>query len=548
MRAITYFIPLFGRLRGPLLLALGLSLVTIAAGVGLLGVSGWFLTAAALTSAGVAFNLFAPSAGVRGFSFVRILSRYGEKVTGHDATLRLLSDLRRTTFANLFRLVPLNGLFGRADLVSRLVADLDALDTVFLVGVGPIATATVTGIGMAGLLAYVLPPAAPLYAAGYAIAALGVPVMLVGATRRVGRNVVSASAALRGVVLDGMDGHQDLVLFDAIDRTALAAQDAAAQLALARSRLGRYSALASAAVQAISALVLIATLLCGLSALGAHRIEGPLLVGVLLAVVASFEASAAVVRGAKGIAAAAAAAERLADLALAPPQIEEPATPKDLPEGGKVVFDGVHFGYGRRSTVLDGLSLQIAAGECVAIKGLSGSGKSTIARLLVRLIDPAAGRIVVNGCDVREVSSAQLRERVALMTQEAPVFNDTVRANLAIGRPGAPDDALWAMLGRVRLADAVRALPKGLDTVLGEAGRSLSAGQARRICLARTLLSGAPIVVLDEPTTGLDHEAEQEFLADIPALSSGRTMMVITHADVPANFGRTLELRAGRIA
>lgn len=548
MRAIAYFIPLFGRLRGPLLLALGLSLVTIAAGVGLLGVSGWFLTAAALTSAGVAFNLFAPSAGVRGLSFVRILSRYGEKVTGHDATLRLLSDLRRTTFASLFRLVPLNGLFGRADLVSRLVADLDALDTVFLVGVGPIATATVTGIGMAGLLAYVLPPAAPFYAAGYAIAALGVPVMLVGATRRVGRNVVSASAALRGVVLDGMDGHQDLVLFDAIDRTALAAQDAAAQLARARSRLGRYSALASAAVQAISALVLIATLLCGLSALGAHRIEGPLLVGVLLAVVASFEASAAVVRGAKGIAAAAAAAERLADLALAPPQIEEPATPKDLPEGGKVVFDGVHFGYGRRSTVLDGLSLQIDAGECVAIKGLSGSGKSTIARLLVRLIDPAAGRIVVNGCDVREVSSAQLRERVALMTQEAPVFNDTVRANLAIGRPGAPDDALWAMLGRVRLADAVRALPKGLDTVLGEAGRSLSAGQARRICLARTLLSGAPIVVLDEPTTGLDHEAEQEFLADIPALSSGRTMVVITHADVPANFGRTLELRAGRIA
>lgn len=548
MRAIAYFIPLFGRLRGPLLLALGLSLVTIAAGVGLLGVSGWFLTAAALTSAGVAFNLFAPSAGVRGLSFVRILSRYGEKVTGHDATLRLLSDLRRTTFASLFRLVPLNGLFGRADLVSRLVADLDALDTVFLVGVGPIATATVTGIGMAGLLAYVLPPAAPFYAAGYAIAALGVPVMLVGATRRVGRNVVSASAALRGVVLDGIDGHQDLVLFDAIDRTALAAQDAAAQLARARSRLGRYSALASAAVQAISALVLIATLLCGLSALGAHRIEGPLLVGVLLAVVASFEASAAVVRGAKGIAAAAAAAERLADLALAPPQIEEPATLKDLPEGGKVVFDGVHFGYGRRSTVLDGLSLQIDAGECVAIKGLSGSGKSTIARLLVRLIDPAAGRIVVNGCDVREVSSAQLRERVALMTQEAPVFNDTVRANLAIGRPGAPDDALWAMLGRVRLADAVRALPKGLDTVLGEAGRSLSAGQARRICLARTLLSGAPIVVLDEPTTGLDHEAEQEFLADIPALSSGRTMVVITHADVPANFGRTLELRAGRIA
>lgn len=548
MRAIAYFMPLFGRLRGALLLALLLSLVTIAAGVGLLGISGWFLTAAALTSAGVAFNLFAPSAGVRGLSFVRILSRYGEKVTGHDATLRLLSDLRRTTFASLFRLVPLNGLFGRADLVSRLVADLDALDTVFLIGVGPIATATVTGIGMAGLLAYVLPLAAPFYAAGFAIAALGVPVALVAISRRAGTEVVSASAALRGAVLDGIDGHQDLVLFGAVDRAALAAQVAAARLAQARRRLGRYSALASMAVQAISALVLIATLLCGLLALGAHQIEGPLLVGMLLAVVASFEASAAVVRGAKGIAAAAAAAERLADLASAPPQIDEPASPKDLPPGGQIVFSGVHFGYGRRSAILDGLSLRIEAGECVAIKGPSGSGKSTIAQLLVRLLDPLQGQVMVNGCDLRDVRSTQLRERVALMTQDAPVFNDTVRANLAIGRAGASDDELWTILERVRLADVVRALPDGLDTVLGESGRSLSAGQARRICLARTLLSPASIVVLDEPTTGLDHETEQALLADIPALSNGRTMVVITHADVPVGFGRTLELRAGRIA
>ena len=455
MRAIAYFMPLFGRLRGALLVALALSVVTIAAGVGLLGISGWFLTAAALTSAGVAFNLFAPSAGVRGLSFVRILSRYGEKITGHDATLRLLADLRRTTFASLFRLVPLNGLFGRADLVSRLVADLDALDTVFLIGIGPIATATVTGVGMAVLLAHVLPLAAPFYAAGFAVAALAVPIALVSVSRRVGTEVVSASAALRGAVLDGIDGHQDLVLFGAVDRATLAAQTAAARLSKARRRLGRFSALASMAVQAASALVLIATLLCGLLALSTGKIEGPLLVGMLLAVVASFEASAVVVRGAKGIAGAAAAAERLADLAIASPQIGEPDSPRDLPAGGQIVFSGVHFGYGRRSAILDGLSLQVEGGECVAIKGPSGSGKSTIAQLLVRLIDPLQGQVIVNGCDLRDVRSAQLRERVALMTQDAPVFNDGSRQ--PCDRPAwrsrrrAVDDA------RAREADGCRA-------------------------------------------------------------------------------------------
>jgi ATP-binding cassette subfamily C protein CydC len=167
--------------------------------------------------------------------------------------------------------------------------------------------------------------------------------------------------------------------------------------------------------------------------------------------------------------------------------------------------------------------------------------------MLVRLADPTSGVVRINGVDLRAVSTTELRQRVTLMTQDAPVFSDSVRNNLLVGRPNATDADLWQVLETVRLADTIRALPGALDAVLCEAGRSLSAGQARRIGLARTLLSPAAIVVLDEPTSGLDAEAEAAFLADLPGLAAGRTLLVITHAAVPPGFDRVHHLRGGQL-
>lgn len=548
MRAILAFAPLFSRLRGAMLLTLGLSLLTLAAGIGLLGLSGWFLTAAALSTAGSAFNLFAPSAGVRGLSFIRILSRYGEKLSGHDATLRLLSDLRAWLFARLFPLVPLGRRFGRGDLVSRLLADVEALDTVFLVALGPISTAVLAGLAMTVVLGMFLPGAALVYALLFFSAVLLVPVALVLGSRRTGAEVVEATALLRQSVLDGLDGHQDLLMFGARDAAEAEMDAATARVASARRRLGRNAAVASAAVQGLAGLALLGTVAAGFSALELQRIDGPLMAGLMLAVIASFEASATLVRSATRLAGAAAAADRLQAIATGQPAIAEPAAPLSLPSGGEVRFEAVRYGYDPERPILDDLSFAVRGGECVAIAGPSGAGKSTIAQLLLRLVDPDAGVVRLNGRDLRDVASRDLRRRVALMTQDAPVFLDTIAANLRIGREGADDGDLWRVLDEVHLREFVRGLPDGLETVVGEAGRTLSAGQARRICLARTLLSDAEVVVLDEPTSGLDYETETAFLTELPALLRGRTAIVITHANVPSTFGRLLELRAGRIA
>lgn len=548
MRAIFAFLPLFVRLKGPLTLTLVLSLVTLAAGTALLGLSGWFLTAAALSTAGAAFNLFAPSAGVRGLSFIRILSRYGEKLSGHDATLKLLSDLRQWLFARLFPLAPLGRRLGRGDLVSRLLGDVEALDTVFLVALGPISTAVLAGVAMTTLLAFLLPGAALVYALAFAGAAIGVPVLLVAASRRTGAEVVAASGRLRGVTLDSIEGQQDLVIFGETQSARDQIEAAAGDLARARRRLGFHGTLAAGAVQGSMAIAIIGTLVAGLAALEAGSIGGPLMAGLLLAVIASFEACAMLVRSAARLASAAAAAERLQELATMEPAVTDPGAPRPIPDGGAMSLEGVSFGYGPGRRVLSRVNLGIADGSCVAIRGPSGSGKSTIAQLLLRLVDPQAGRVRLNGVDIRTVALADLRRRVALMTQDAPVFHDTIRANLLIGRNDASDEALWQALDAVHLGDFVRSLPRALDTMLGEAGKTLSAGQARRMCLARTLLSNASVIVLDEPTSGLDAETESAFLADLPRIAAGKTTIVITHAQVPANYDRVINVQAGRVS
>ena len=199
------------------LLALVLSLVTLLAGVSLLGTSGWFITATALTTAGLGFNLFVPSAMVRGLSFVRILARYGERLAGHNATLKLLSDLRGWLFSRLFPRLPLpDRSLRHGALVSRLTADVDALDTAFLVAIGPLAAAVVVGTAMTAILAIFVPGAALPYGLALALAGLGVPSLMVLLGRKAGRDSVATRADLRMEVLDGVNGHADLVLLGAL--------------------------------------------------------------------------------------------------------------------------------------------------------------------------------------------------------------------------------------------------------------------------------------------------------------------------------------------
>jgi len=249
------------------------------------------------------------------------------------------------------------------------------------------------------------------------------------------------------------------------------------------------------------------------------------------------------------MAAAAASARRLFEAADTLPPVAEPANPAPLPSGNDLVLSGVTFGWrAGLPPVLEDLDFTLRAGERVAILGPSGAGKSSLAALLLKFAAPQAGTIRLGGTDIASLASADLRQRIICLSQQARLFDVSIAENLRLAAPEAPDAALWRALAKAGVAEFVRTLPDGLETRCGEGGSRFSGGEARRIALARALLPPAAILILDEPTVGLDAEAERDFMATLATATEGRSLLIITHELTGAEpLDRVLRLAGGRL-
>jgi ATP-binding cassette, subfamily B, bacterial len=243
-------------------------------------------------------------------------------------------------------------------------------------------------------------------------------------------------------------------------------------------------------------------------------------------------------------------AQRVAEiLAVAPAIDDEPDALELQRPAGEIVFEDVSFGYDpQRPPVIEQLSLRIAAGERVALVGPSGAGKSTLLNLLLRLYEPTAGRILIDGVDIRRYARDSLRREIGIVLQEHLLFGVSVRENIAYGRPDAPQAAIEAAARAARAHDFIVDLPEGYDTVLGERAATLSGGQRQRLCLARALVKEPAILVMDEPTAAVDAVSARLIHEAVERVHHGRTLLVITHdaADL-SRYDRVLLLQAGRV-
>jgi ATP-binding cassette subfamily B protein len=249
------------------------------------------------------------------------------------------------------------------------------------------------------------------------------------------------------------------------------------------------------------------------------------------------------------LAKAAAAGERVTDLLDRAPDVRDSDRALPAPAlRGSVTFEGVSFGYEPGQRVLDGVHLDIPAGQLVAVVGPSGIGKSTLGSLLLRLYDPTEGRVLIDGRDVREFTLSSLRAQLGVVLQESVLFGATVRDNIAFGAPGSSPEEVEAA---ARLANAhafITALPGGYDSVVGERGATLSGGERQRIAVARAAVRRAPILILDEPTAGLDGDNEREVRLALARLARGRTTLLITHdLTFAAEADRVVYLEGGRL-
>jgi ATP-binding cassette subfamily C protein CydC len=503
---------------GWLLLGGVISLAALAAGVGLMAVAGAVLAVAVTSGALVAAGI------LRGLGTARVVLRYLERLVTHAATFRALADLRVWFFRRLAR-GGAGGLGFRqaGDLLSRLVGDIEALDGLYLRILLPLAGAVfllpvlgiVVGTRSVGLaIALVLP---------FALSSFVLPWFAARSAAAAGTALAETAGAVRIVALDALTGLREVRAFGAEARMVAAMQARETALLAAQHTIAKRTAVAT-----------IGAFLCGQAAIFAVLLAAgaspAAAVAAAFLVLAAFEAVGGLPRAGALAGHAAAAAHRVLQAADEPVPVPDPVSPKPIPPGYALRFEGLHYRWRPDlPPVFRGLTLEVPAGARVVLLGPSGAGKSTLAALALKVAAPTQGRILLGGVDIADLTAATLRARIGWLSQATHLFDDTIRANLRLAQPDADDAALWATLDAAQIGDVVRALPDRLDTWVGEGGARFSGGQGRRLALARALLSPAPILILDEPCAGLDAATERAFLGTLNEVAPGRTIIMITH-------------------
>ncbi|GGZ10170.1 ABC transporter [Streptomyces olivaceoviridis] len=538
-----------GGQRGRLVGALGLGSLALGCAVGLMATSGWLISRASQQPP-VLYLMVAVTA-TRAFGIGRAVFRYAERLVSHDAVLRMLADTRVAVYRRLERLAPA-GLHGarRGDLLTRLVADVDAFQDYWLRWLLPAGVALTVSAASVGFTAWLLPEAGAVLAAGLLAAGAGVPLLTATAARRTERRLAPARGVLATRVTDLLTGTAELTVAGALPARTDAARRADGTLTRIAARAAAVTGLGDGLTALISGLTVTATAAFGAQAVAAGRLSGVAMAVVVLTPLAAFEAVLGLPLAARYRQRVRRSAERVYEVLDAPEPVREPVSPRRAPASPfPVVVKGVVARYaGQRREALAGLDLTLEEGRRIAVVGASGSGKTTLAQVLLRFLDAEAGSYTLAGVDACALDGDDVRRFVGLCAQDAHLFDSSVRENLLLARKDATEADLRGALARARLLDWVDALPDGLDTLVGEHGARLSGGQRQRLALARALLAGFPVLVLDEPAEHLDLPTADALTADLLAATEGRTTLLITHrlAGLDA-VDEVIVLDAGRV-
>jgi ATP-binding cassette, subfamily C, bacterial CydC len=527
VRRLTLLAPV-PRLR--LALAALLGVLTILFGVGLMATAGYLISRAAERPA--VLSLTVAIVGVRFFALSRPIARYLERLASHDLALRSLGAARAHVYDRLERLSPAQLRAHRqGDLLSGFVADVDSLQNLYLRGLLPPVVALVAGAGAVAVVAAILPAAGLVLAAGLVAAGVAVPFAAAALARRSAALEAPARAALSSEVVETLAGGAELVAYGRVGGRLERICDADRSLV----RVARRAALADGTGEGLRVLVTGATVAGVLAlAVSSHAtgvLDGTLIALLALASLAAFEAVQPLPEALRELRATIASGERILDLTGSEPAVTGPAEPVPFPQGRfAIVLEDVRVRYAPgEPPALDGVSLRLEPGRRVALLGPSGGGKTTVVNLLLRFIDPEAGRVTLGGRDLRDFRQEDVRGAVAVAGQDSHLFSTSIRENLRLARPEATDDELEDALRRARILEWVRGLPNGWDTLVGEEGRELSGGQRQRLVVARALLADAPVLVLDEPTAHLDGPTAERLIDDVLDTAGDRTVLLITH-------------------
>jgi ATP-binding cassette subfamily C protein CydC len=515
--------------RGRVALSIALGALAVGFGVALMTTAGYLISRAAEHPPILALTTVIVA--VRFFALARPLARYLERLVSHDLALRALGRVRARAYERIEPLAPAElDAFRRGDLVRRLVADVDALQGLYLRALAPALVGLLVAVACVIAAALVLPWAGVILAAGLLLAGAAVSVLAGVAGRAAGSRQAVARGELTADLVELLRGAPELVAFGREDDAVARIREADHEL----TRLGRRDALvaglADAAFVLVVGLTTAGVLASAVSAHAAGHLDRVLVAALALLALSSFDAVLPLSGAARELPGTLASGRRVLALMRREPDVVDPPAPAPAPRVAPVVaLEGVAARYPGGPTVLEGFELRLEPGRHVALVGPSGAGKTTVVNLLLRFLDPVDGRVTIDGTDVRSLAQADVRRTFALAGQDAHVFDSSIRENLRLARPDATDDELDDALERACLRDWVGSLPAGLDTLVGEEGAELSGGQRQRLVIARALLSEAPVLLLDEPTSHLDPETAEALVRDVLVAARDRAVLLVTH-------------------
>jgi len=526
LRTLALARPAAGRLALATLLGAGAML----AAIGLIATSAWLISRSAQRpqESAVAIAIV----GVQFFALSRGLCRYAERLVGHDAAFRVLSDLRVAVYRQLERLAPL-GLpaFASGDLLARLIEDVDSLQDLMLRVLPPFAIASGVGVATVAGVWLMLPATALILLAALLVAATLVPWLTGRLAARTEARQAAARATLSSAVIDLLEGAPELAINGALPTQLGRALAADTELTSIARRSARTAGIGRGLTSLCCGLAMWGALFVGVSAVHAGRMNGVLLAGIALIPLVAFELVAALPAATQALQRVRRSAARVLEVIDAAPPVAEPAQSRPLPPPPHALrVRGLSVRYpGCSRLALAAVDLDLRPGRRVALVGPSGAGKTTLETVLLRFLPYERGSIALDGVEIADLDGEDYRRVVGLVSQDAHVFDSTLEENLRLARRDATGDQLREALASVRLLDWAERLPAGLGTELGSRGARMSGGQRQRLAIARALLADFPLLVLDEPGEHLDVPTADAIVADLMAITRERATLLITH-------------------
>ncbi|NVK20349.1 MAG: thiol reductant ABC exporter subunit CydC [Methylocystaceae bacterium] len=532
MKQLIYLFQLFRPFWGWALLGVLLSMATMLANIALLATSAWFITAMGVAGlAGASINYFTPAAIIRGCAIFRTVGRYVERLVTHEATFRFLGALRLRTFKN-YTQIPLEQVerLHSTDLTSRVQYDIESLQGFYVRVLVPLCASFFTAlICVLYLLKYDITIVLPVVS-GLVIAGALLPVLAFRAVLKNANDIFVSAETLKKKSIDLLDGLGELMVYNNLAKAQQDFRDHSADRLKILKSVETVGLLTKNAIWLISQLTFIATVLLAADLLQARQLTQADFVMVSMFALACFESIAQVAPALMQIPQNKAAAERI--FFVNPDTQNQTEEPEQNPGYPDLALKQVEYRFNDFQIYPVKFDFELPAGQTLLIKGPSGIGKSTLIDLLVGDRFVQKGEISLNGQTIKNMTEQQLVATFSISPQHTHIFSGSFLNNLNLGCDTCNLDDVNEVLEMCQLKSLLESLPDRLSTYIGEQGYNLSGGQIRRLGVARALLKKAPVLILDEPTEGLDYETGKYMMEQIMAKRNGRSLIVISHQDM----------------